>query len=575
MKNTSFGILAKRELKGLFSIKKLRVKNIDIFGLLLNLVIVCAIGTAFVLVLTGVIGQYSVIYQRSSTLPRAEQLVLRQREFMTLSYAIIVIVGILLGLGKINGSITYDKEMENLLRLPVTNQEIFLSKLTTLYIYQVVSMSIMIIAVNVTFAVATDRIITNQSIVPDINSVWFWVCTALTCLMLPALSFLFSAVLSVPAKYIVNWIKTKYILLAILFIATLCVAFWLYSSVLTLVRSMFETGQIKYTFSDEVVKFIIGFDATCYPVAFFTDAIFGVGLWYNLPIMVVVTIACILLIYLFTRYLFNNYIMNGANIKKAFNKKIAMKKSSPFGAFVWKEFITVLRTPDYTFSYFGTAFSLPIMVYCCTGILAELITNMIALEFNFEIGLLCVTMFAVLTNTFCATNISREGELFIINKSLPTNYSMQVLAKVLFCSIINVISLLATCLLLWLNPQGFFNINAGEFIVMLCVSLLITTGEIFMATNRDLRRPKFSIANNPSVSNSASSFSIAIGFIISIALGFGAIVLNFLMARKFQNAIIAHRVVVAVVICVSAIFLLVNALCLFVGLGKRVNRTVN
>ncbi|MEG1528965.1 MAG: hypothetical protein RR405_01310 [Clostridia bacterium] len=557
MKST-FMVLIGREMKSSFSLKKIKIKQIDWLGLFLDVIIIAGLGSAFVIIFKGMIENYTAVSFVDSALSAAEQRLSRQVEFMTVCYAIVVLAGILFGISKINKSLVFNTDMENLLRLPISSQELFLSKLTALYFNEAIFVSGIILPINITFGIVAEQ------------SVWYWFATVFICVLLPMLPLLIAAIFALPANFVINKLKTKYAIVLILFVASIGALFFLYSKVLVLIEGYFISGQIKYVFNERTTKLIISLANCAYPVNWYAKVVFAGRIDLNLLYGVLTTLACVPLVYFVTQSLFKNCISYGASKKTVYNKKTKFFNQKPFTALLWKEFITVFRTPDYTFSYFATALVLPLMVYCSIGLLTQLIFRMLGMTFNFEIALLVITMFAVLTNTFCASNISRDGSMFMLGKTLPSSFKEIIWSKLVFCSIINVISIVSTCMVLFFTKY----INVAEFFIILPIVLLVTTGEIFMATRKDLNKPKFIIGSNTSESSRSASFVIIIGLLISLLLGVTAIGLTFFLSTKYSTEY-AKAVVLPVLYAIATLYCAMSAGVLFVGLNKKMEETIN
>ena len=125
-------------------------------------------------------------------------------------------------------------------------------------------------------------------------------------------------------------------------------------------------------------------------------------------------------------------------------------------------------------------------------------------------------MFSVLTNVFCATNISREGKMFNLSKRLPYSYQKQLFIKVCFCCIISYISVFIS--LLVISISGY--INLLEFFLILIAMFLLVTGEVLIATRKDLNHPSFDQLENGEVNkeNTTVSFIIGTGLLFSLLI---------------------------------------------------------
>lgn len=551
-----FGTLVGRELRSLFALKRVKLKNADWLGILLISATVVGLAASFILVLKGMLVNYSRGAFINSPFTAAEQKLMRMTEFLTLCYAMAVIAGIFFGISKINKSLNYDKDMGILLRLPISNGQIFASKLIALYFGQFVFMSGIILPINITFGIIAEQ------------GALFWFTNVAVCVLLPAVSLSLSALFAMPTRLILNALKSRYFIMLALFITFIGLGFYAYARALSLIEGYFISGQIQYVFNEKNSLFIMNIAKYSFPMNFFAKAVFGINAGLNFLYGLLMTAGCFLAVYVFTKLLFRNAILKGAQKKAVYNHKKRGKGRSRFGALMWKEFITVFRTPDYAFSYFATALLLPLMVYCCIGLLSQLLLRMLGMSFNFEIALLVLTMFSVLTNTFCAGNISRDGESFAVSKILPVSYKEIIGAKLVFCSVINVLSVFAACMTLYYTKY----INSAEFFIILPIVLLVTTAQIFTATRKDLNKPRFYTAGVEQDGKTAS-FVITLGLAVSLVLGLSALGLSFWLTGKY-SASVARSVVIAVLYGVSTVYAFISALILFKGLGKKMAETI-
>ena len=70
---------------------------------------------------------------------------------------------------------------------------------------------------------------------------------------------------------------------------------------------------------------------------------------------------------------------------------------------------------------------------------------------NYALSIFVVSMFGILTNSFCTTNISRDGKMFGIMKTLPISIKKIVNAKILFCGMVSCLSVLISAMVLYFS----------------------------------------------------------------------------------------------------------------------------
>ena len=176
----------------------------------------------------------------------------------------------------------------------------------------------------------------------------------------------------------------------------------------------------------------------------------------------------------------------------------------------------VYREPKYLFSYFTIAFAMPFMVYCCYTLFNTLIFNALGRGFEFSLALIVVLVFTILTNTFCATNITRDGKAALKAKSFPVKASKLLFSKVLFCSIISSLSVVGSVFAIYF-AAGMTPINAVTAGV---IGLVFSFSQILIATRTDLNCAV--VDASPEVVARTSDKTIA--KVISIGLFFAVII---------------------------------------------------
>jgi hypothetical protein len=160
-----------------------------------------------------------------------------------------------------------------------------------------------------------------------------------------------------------------------------------------------------------------------------------------------------------------------------------------------------------------------------------------------------------LTNTFCATNISREGPAFCALKSTPIPWKEFIGVKVLFCSIVTVITMGVSVILIY--ALGY--IAPWEAAVLFFIALILAEAQICFATRKDLDRPNFSDDDDCEVreSNTTVSTIIIATLLTSAIIGGLSLYASIFYSNKGQEVTgtivgIAFGVVTAILIaCVT------------------------
>ncbi|MBE7077565.1 MAG: hypothetical protein E7377_02535 [Clostridiales bacterium] len=503
---SSFSTLCKYEFKKQFPFK-LKKGRVDILGNLLSILITLLIVAVVITLLSAIAVNYVAIKLNKVRDPLA-----RANELLNLFYAVIIVAMSFMCVETMRKTLTQKKDREMFLRLPVKPQTIFLSKLAMLMLGNYIIGFFLIVPVNVIIFMALKPAAT------------FWLTTFLVWVLLPIIPFFIATVLLVPYIKFIDFVSNKYIVLFVLVSLILIGAFILYSGLLTVVQSLLETGSIKFLFNEDFINFLQSLLTWTYPANMFASIALGQNLLKAILIVIGCVAVSIAVIYAITKTLFYVTLYKNDNRLKTGRKKDGYKRLSPVLSLIKKEFISVFREPKHMFSYFAIATAMPIMVYCCYTLFESLISNSLGLSANFALALLIVLVFSILTNTFCATNISRDGLAALKSKVFPIKPSRLLLSKVLFCAIVSTLSVIVSVVML----VAATSLLIFEGLLCCVIGVLFSFSQIFLATRMDLNHAKVSASpiEVEKISNRTVSKVVFLGLVLAILLGIMAMFIS-------------------------------------------------
>ena len=459
----NFRILFKYERRMLFPGS--RGKRFDLFGAVTSLLFTLAIAGIFGLLVYSIADGYLDIKINKISDPIA-----RAHELLNAVYTIIMVALGIMCLEKMRSTLARSSDIPIFLRLPVKNSTIFRAKFTALLLWTYVAAFMLIVPINAIFYFVLGA--GNE----------FLVNTVIVYLLLPMVSFLLATLLILPYMIIIKFLSTRYFL-SFLSLSILVVgAFFVYSGVLDVLRGLFETGSIKFLFTTEFVDVLMGAKVYTYPANALASLLLGIDMQKSILISVGFAVAALLFTFLITGALYRLVLYRNRDGRKSRSRISFGFRRSVTSSLLRKEFITVYREPKYLFSYFTIAFAMPFMIYCCYTLFETLIFNALGRGFEFSLALLVVLVFGILTNTFCATNITRDGKSALKAKSFPVKASKLLFSKVLFCSIISSLSVLGSVAMLYFTV-GMTPLNAA---VTCVIGLVFSFSQILIATRTDL-----------------------------------------------------------------------------------------
>ena len=483
-------------------------KRFDLLGALTSLLFTLAIAGVFGLLIYSIADGYLDVKVDKIIDPAA-----RAYELLNAVYAIIIVALGIMCLEKMRSTLTRTSDTPIFLRLPVKNGTIFRAKFTALLLWTYVAAFLLIVPINLIFyftlGAGTD----------------FLIRTLLVYLLLPMVSFLMATILILPYMVMIKFLSTRYFLSFVALSVLVVGAFFVYSEILGILRELFETGSISFLFSNEFVDFLMMAKLYTYPANSLAAVQMGVDMQISLIITISVAVVALLVAFFVTGGLYRLVLYRNRDGKKSRKKYSLGFQRRVTSSLIRKEFITVYREPKYLFSYFAIAFAMPFMIYCSYTLFETLVLNALGLRLEFALALIVVLVFSILTNTFCATNITRDGKSALKAKSFPVKASKLLFSKVIFCSIISSLSVIASVLLLYFSsaifPESTIQIELVDAIVVCAIGLVFSFSQILIATRTDLNGAV--VDASPAEVAKASDRTIAkvvsIGLILAVAIG--------------------------------------------------------
>jgi len=514
---SKFLTLFKYEFKKQFP-TRLKKDRTDIVGFILSLSVTLLIVGMFIYFLSVIATNYVEV--KIDKVLDSES---RAYELLNLLYSVILVFLVVMCLENMRKTLTDKTDKKILLRLPVNHQTLFLSKLSVLLLKNYIITFLVVVPTN---------IIIYLALAP---SAIFWLSTFIVWLVFPIIVMLFSSILIIPYLKLINFIKNKYILVFICLSVLLAAFVLIYTSFLGVVQAYLETGYIKFIFNENFIKTLQVLLRWLYPANCLAGIVIGKDLLKSILVVVAFIVASGLFVYFVTQKLYCHTLYKSEDTKTGYKGSTKFRKLTVMTTLVKKEFIAVSREPKHIFSYLVIATIMPILVYCCYTLFESLIVNMIGIKITFGLALFILVIFSVLTNTFCSTNITREGVTILKQKTFPIKAQQLLLAKVIFCSMISFASVLISVVAL----VAVTSVTFVEGIACLVVGGAFTLAQILFATKLDLKNIRTSFTSQQLEKRSSLTIIkvVALGLIVSLVAGVAALLLNLLALSKFAISV--------------------------------------
>ena len=494
----TFLTLFKHERRSLFPSLNLKKKP-DIIGGLFSLLISALVIGIFLFMVSTVTKNYVAVKVDKITDPLA-----RSAELLTVLYAITILALTALCLEKMRNTLASKTGKDIFLRLPVSPKSLFLSKLLALMLWNYTTAIFLILPINAIFYVVLE---------PGVS---FLINTAFIVVFLPSVSFLIATVLLIPYIHVIGFLSRHYFITFVILSGALIGAFYLYKDILEVVRTLLETGSIKFLFNQKFVDAIQTIQKLSFPANTLANLALGNKFISSIITLSVIMVISVVMAVVITSSLYRITLYSTA-IGRVRRGKRHIIHLPPMLALIRKEFISVFRNPKYLFSYFSIALSMPFMIYCCYTLFHTLLMNAIGRSFELALTVSILLVFGILTNTFCATNISRDGKSALKMKIFPMSPSSILMSKILFCNIISSISVIASGAFLWWKA----GISMKSMLIATAIGLIFSISQILISTRMDLNHAR--VSQGPAEAEKASNRTIAktvtIGLVFALVTG--------------------------------------------------------
>lgn len=448
----------------------------------------------------------------------------RALELLNLFYCISICFLVFVCVEKMRKTFTDKTDREIFLKLPISTYELFLSKFLVVFLSVFINSIIFVLPINIIIAIALQP------------SIVFWFLTLVVVLFLPIVVFLIASAIVVPYIKFIEFVKNKYILIFIGLTLIMIGAFYIYTIFLGIFQGYLETGFIKFLFNE---KFIIAMQTLLkitYPTNCLAYITLGKNVLLSILVLLLTAALCFGVVYVVSKYFFANMLCKDEERKRFYKNTFSLQSRSQLFSLIKKEFLTVFREPKHTFAYLVIATAMPVLVYCLYTLFDSLIFNMIGINITFSLAIMVVLLLSVLTNTFCATNISREGILMLKQKSLPISPERILMAKVVFCAIVSCSSVVLSSTMLMI----FTKVNFWEGLLCMILGIAFSFAQIFLATKIDLKHACLSSNMIDSEKQTTRTVLkvVTIGSIVALISGFVALLVN-MFARGIEISVFA------------------------------------
>lgn len=502
------------KLEFLNGAKRANKKSAKALSLILKLVLGLAVFALF---------EVLILFAFNGILNMAIQTTL-EGEFLIFFVLIVQVVQLLFGVGLTTKTLFFSPD-EDKLKLPVSGTAILLSKMTYLFIKELVFSFVLSLPILIMFGIKTGA------------GVGFYLMVIPDILLIAIVPFFLSLLLSIPAMYIVSYLRNKFVITLILYVAFVAAGFYVYIAILKVVMTILQTTNFTSLISDGAVFKIKNAASNMFLQVLFRNV---ATQSHFLPSLFVYLSVCLViggLVFVFSnKWYFRILVANLESPNGTFSKETQIKHRSVQGALLNREFLNIFRSVNYSFQYLTVAITTPLMVYFSSAIASNVGIDQLGQGILPGLSVLVLIMFLSVGSSFAATSVTREGENFFHSKIIPVTFRKQIAIKFLMYCIVIIPSILLSCLGLVI---GRFLSLAEALIIFAGVSIVMI-GNIAKSIDIDIKKPKFIYVGSKEMvgTNANVSTSLGIGFITATLVGVASIVVSFIYSLPASTIVL-------------------------------------
>lgn len=425
-------------------------------------------------------------------------------ELLGVVLAITQVVSFCFATGHIISVLYMCKDNEMLICLPVTPNQLFLSKILLIYFKEIVVNAAIIIPI----LFGMGRF--GSAGLP------FYLSMPILVVLLPIFPIVLASFVSIPLMAIVRFLRSRptasIITILSLVIIVLSAYIYLIGSIgdnFNIANQQLETvHKINTTIRNIGGKIVIYYQLAL--------AMYDFKIWfYFLIFFVICAVLSALTILVIRPFYFRSAMTSLENKTKTNAKAGKFKKRNPFWSLVDKEVRCIFRSPTDIFEYFLFTLLMPFIVFSYDKLLMSLSVTQAGVNMIAGAHLMIVAIMAMLSNLVSASAVSREGSNFYISKTIPYSYFSQMFAKMTFNVIFTTLALLVTM------AVSIFIYPAWQVILGTVAVIFASIGHIAWSMDMDIKNPKINMQGNEeesSVSNSTPK-SLVLGLMIGFVMG--------------------------------------------------------
>lgn len=469
-------------------------------------------------------------------------------ELLSIVLLVTQAVSLIFATGNVINTLYLSQDNQMLMCLPVTPNQLFISKLLMIYINELAVNAVISVPLFVTLGSFSHFDFSYYYSIP------------ILLILLPILPIVVAAFISIPLMSVIKFLKKHAVLSIISVFSLIAVCLWIYISFIGSIAGEFNIAYDQYNTARKINQTILQFGSAIPMYYQIGGAMVSLSKWYIYPILLVGAVALSALTVVFTRYFFFKIAMSTLEntVKKTKGEKKDFKKRGHLSSMFLKEIFCVFRSPSDVFEYFLFTLLMPFIVFSYDKLLMSISLKVTEYGTNMIAGahVMVVAILAMLSNISSASAISRDGMNFYTSKIVPVNYYSQIFAKFLFNAVFTVGAvILTTVVSIIADPT-----NVMQFVLGAVAVVFASVGHIAYSIDTDIKNPTPNLVGDEKAGTVSKSTpkSLIYGVVLGFILGMIVMLLSMLKVNVIPYILIIILSIIFMVYRVHTLVLRIN-----------------
>lgn len=393
--------------------------------------------------------------------------------FMTLFLFIVSVMMVILGVFNAKKLFFNEKDIEQLTKYPVSNEQVVLSKLLFLLGLQYVTSFVFTYPIWVSYGIISGR-----------EVLFFY-----EALFYPLLTFIFECgmilLLVYPFKLITDFLKKRLVVQFVVSIVLIFGLCFIYGKILDVFIQIVASNSLDLLLTKSFINQLISWRQYFVPVNFLTDFMIYSQTSQLLPFFLI-SFGVLSLGLIVGTSAFNYFRNMVINTYKIPDKPHEFKVESLNKALIKKELILLFKDSNYLFSFTGLLIVQPFLAYLVvlsmnTVFQSGTFSYYVSILPNFIplLDILLLMLFTLIINQGANSYIAMEDKNIRLMKSIPVTPFKQLFIKAAIPFILSSVSLLLTTIVLWATRIVSFRTACFGFLLTLILLLVFDIVSLF------------------------------------------------------------------------------------------------